>query len=781
MNNFKLRLKGFIGIKRGLGLDEITIDFSTVSGLTAFDGMNGAGKSTVLENLHPYSTLASRFGALYQHVFLRNSEKEFSFSYNGNHYRTLLKIDSQSGKSEGFIYKNAATKSETTGKIREYDKYIVNLLGTELMFFHSVFCAQNAMKLSDMTTGELKTLLSEFLNLDKLAGWEADSKEKITAVTGQLEQVDKQLLILNNKLAGFNDSSTMLAKNKEELTTCEASIEILKKKRVEYQAELEQLRDRKAKQEVLLSQKVNIEAKIIELNNTLAKEQADSNAELNKLRDAYKALQAQIKDNETLLQQADEINTAAEKEKSFQESIDRLTKDIETLTEEQTSYQLLLNGSMADLSCVQGALKDFEKEISNIKNDPEIATLSQSITHYTLQMDTLNIRDQNCQSSSCKFIVDALKAKEELPRLKEAFEEKKRGNDKATVDFNVFIAAAKDERIALEDKIAGFKKEIERISGINSDGRKLLAKYRFDLTKVKELAGKKTALEVAKSQYDSITKQMEDNALRGKELKVKWENRKSDLDGSIKDAQVSLAELEQRIDSNINELIKNNEKNAQVLERSISDSEKNINTTRANIMKLEAELASMASVEKELKAANDEKSRLQQDIADWTYLKNACGKNGLQAMEIDGAAPIITNFANDLLTQAFGPLFTVKFRTINDEGKECLDIIVISDDGEEILLDNLSGGQRVWILMALRLAMTLLSKEKSGRNFETFYADELDGALDPENALNFVNMYRSFMTMGGFKDGYFISHKPSCRGLADNNLMFAPGNNPTWQ
>ena len=30
MNKFKLRLKGFIGIKRGLGLDEITIDFGSI-------------------------------------------------------------------------------------------------------------------------------------------------------------------------------------------------------------------------------------------------------------------------------------------------------------------------------------------------------------------------------------------------------------------------------------------------------------------------------------------------------------------------------------------------------------------------------------------------------------------------------------------------------------------------------------------------------------------------------------------------------------------------------
>ncbi len=132
-----LRLKNFIGIQRGLSLPEISIDFSKRAGLIAFDGMNGAGKSTVLENLHGYPQLASREGALFHHVFSRTAERELSFSYGGHSYRTLLKIDCQSEKSEGFIWKNGA--SEVNGKIREYGKYIQVLLGSPELFFSSVF------------------------------------------------------------------------------------------------------------------------------------------------------------------------------------------------------------------------------------------------------------------------------------------------------------------------------------------------------------------------------------------------------------------------------------------------------------------------------------------------------------------------------------------------------------------------------------------------------------------------------------------------------------------
>jgi exonuclease SbcC len=773
----KLRLKGWTGIKRGLGLDEITIDFSNISGLVAFDGQNGIGKSSVLENLGPYNRLASRSGALYQHVFLRDSERELIFDYQGSEYKTLLKIDSQSGKSEGFIWQDG--KSLVNGKITEYSKMVTNLLGSPELFYSSVFCSQNAKKLSDLTTGELKSLLSEFLNLDKLAGYEVASKEKILSVTGELGGIDKQLLILNNKLSGLEDIKTKLTAAHADLDAQEQSIKQLKSKKSELTEELDQLKDKKSKQEVLIAQKANIEAKIKELNDTLAREQKDADAELNGLRVTYKSLQAEISKNEELLKQADEINAAADKEKEIQTAIDGFIGVIEDLNIQLSDWQKKEKDDTSDLSRAENDLISYQQFRDNLIGNPEIISLKKDIKQAEITMGLLESRDPNCQSTTCTFISAAVKARESLPELRAAYDSKENDVKIQNNDYEICISACQNTIRQKTEIINNYKKEISKINtSINLD-RQELAQCRLDLTKVRDLSAKKTALEVAKSQYESVTRQMEDNAAKGKELKVKWENRKSDLDGSIKDAQVSLAEI--KIDNDITVRMTAMGSAISDLDSSLSNIEKNMNTIRASIMRFEADLEARSEVERDLESARLEKDKLQSDISDWTYLRNACGKNGLQAMEIDGAAPIITAFANDLLTQAFGPLFTVKFRTINEDGKECLDIIVISDDGEEILLDNLSGGQRVWVLMALRLAMTLLSKEKSGRNFETFYADELDGALDPENALNFVNMYRAFMKAGGFKDGYFISHKPECRSMADHILMFEAGKNPAWQ
>lgn len=56
MQPLSLTLKGFRGIRSGLGRDELTLDFERLAGdaqLVAIVGGNGRGKSTLMECMHP--------------------------------------------------------------------------------------------------------------------------------------------------------------------------------------------------------------------------------------------------------------------------------------------------------------------------------------------------------------------------------------------------------------------------------------------------------------------------------------------------------------------------------------------------------------------------------------------------------------------------------------------------------------------------------------------------------------------------------------------------------
>ena len=163
MSVLRLKVRGHIGIKEGLGLDEIDLDFSRLSGLVAFVGKNGSAKSTCLELLQPYATVVSRKGAFSKHFFLRDSFKELHFPFQGHQYRSLIKIDPVSNRSEGYLWKDGAEKSLSDGKISNYNKVITDLLGSSDLFFASTFCAHNTSLLSIRRhQGNVKMCLSAY-------------------------------------------------------------------------------------------------------------------------------------------------------------------------------------------------------------------------------------------------------------------------------------------------------------------------------------------------------------------------------------------------------------------------------------------------------------------------------------------------------------------------------------------------------------------------------------------------------------------------------------------
>ena len=774
----KLRLRGFTGIKRGLGLEEINIDFSNITGLAACAGANGLGKSTVLENLHPYNALASREGALFNHVSRRDSEKELCFEYNGHDYKTLIKIDCQSGKSEGFIWKDG--ESVVNGKISTYSKYITEVFGSSNLFFNSVFCAQNATKLSDMTTGQLKTLFAEFLRLDRLQGYEETSKQVINVLSGKVSQIDVNIAALQKRLEGAEDIKTginVLEVLKIEQETSKADLSANLKAA---QEEREKLKEVIARTEVLTSQIDEMKKTLQGMEDTRKLEEAENESTLVKLRTQYQEISDEIRRMDAAWKNEAAIYAAIENKKALKELIETITFSLD-------------NAAHATVEA-QASVIDIEREIQELKSNvvlPEsdatyqdikftLMSCSQKIKAYEAQLQTLDVRDPECTSKTCSFIVAALEAEKDLPGLKEKYQQAETAKNQRAMDLMNNAAVIGRTVAEKEEGLKQARAQLKQQQDLQNLKRKELAEKRLELNRYQNLAGKQSEIAVAKSKKEDRVKALEENKKQGTAIAEAWKVKKQALDDQIAAQQNKIDEITASINVKAADTLDVINHHIESTANQIVETDRHISETTAKIAKLQGELSGITEATEQLKKAQEEKSKVSADIADWTYLKNACGKNGLQAMEIDGAAPIITGFANDLLSQAFGSLYTVKFQTQDENGKECLDIITITDDGEEVLLENLSGGQRVWVLMALRLAMTLLSKEKGGRNFETAFFDEMDGALDSYNAVNFVNLYKSFMQIGNFSTIPFISHKPECRSMADHILMFEPGKNPYW-
>jgi DNA repair exonuclease SbcCD ATPase subunit len=849
----KLRLSHWIGIRKGLALDEIELDFSDLSGLIALAGSNGTGKTTILESLQPYSRMVSRKGALQYHVYGRDAEKELSFEFQGDHYKTLIKIDSESGRSEGYLWKNG--ESLLDGKISNYNKYIVELFGSPELFFSSVFCGQGSKKLNEMTTGDLKKLFSEFLRLDTLVEYENTSKQCGVILSGQAEKLEREAASLKKLIDIYGEATAKLPDTKTDKQRHEQSLSELTNDLKQAETKLTDIQMSIQNNDLIRAAVKGIQDSRGRFESDIKADQKQSQAELSDLRSKYRTVDLEIVELESLLANEAEIRKAADawaeltvvngkrkdllgivakehfaiaqlvSKKETEKSDYKLETEKLSGAAENNRDRLILKAKHAietELSDKEAEKSDLEKIHGKIIGAAENNLNRLKIHLKTAKLSTADLdrRDRmlaeanepECESKVCPFITTALSAQSDIPKIEAELAEEikdiatmEKEYSDALIPINADIEALKQQEAgknltetpAIADeikKIDAMKKEccavLNRLSAETealrqqesekkSEKDQLEAKItesEGELEKIKGMADELPQVDTALTRKNDLGKRKAELTDEGIKIKASWGKRIFEKERQCAKAKIAIKEAEAKINQDAEHNLPVINNNITLIKSSITERTNLITDLSGRILSLEKEVIQKEQAKKDFETKTKERSRLVNESSEWAYLKSACSANGLRALEIDSVAPIITGYANDLLIGTFGPSYTIKFRTLDEETeREVLDIIIIRDDGSEVLIDNVSGGERVWLLKALRLSMTLIAKEKSGRNFLAGFADELDGALDVNHAIEFVQMYRAFMETGDFESFYFISHKPETVALADHTLRFGEG------
>ena len=838
----KIKIRGAIGIKKGLGLDEIEIDFENKTGLIALSGPNGRAKTTILELMAPYRTFASRKGALRHHFFLRDSIIERWYLFNGNKYHTVQKIDSGSDRSEAFIYLNNAEKSETNGKNTEYDNYIIDLFGSQVLFYNSVFCAQGSDNFADMTTGEIKGLFVEFLRLDRLAAYEEQSKkairfydEKKAVLDNEIYNIKVNIEKLSDldfktvKLIASNDRVDEDIKNNTLLIDeAQEKLEDLKKTKITNQINIDKVKE------------LDEQVKKLELDQAQIKRDRIAAEDIHSLSILEIAQERQklfpiINQKELIEKASGNLEFAKERDLHFSRIFEKILEDLATIDKELKVFDsdhlkplreqketlkndealLKLTGQAELIKLKLRQAKEKESSLlagkRNAENDIELAGFKKDV-EICKEKIAMSI-DPECKSTTCPALESIKDAKKHLLVLEFSFSSKQNEVDVSIKEFETGIKTAEafvskykadslvintdkaEREIFVQEQLDKINNEIEGVDQLvkehtsrylKIDSTKVFNRdsrdsYRKRIKEAEAMAGKLADLKIAESKKARLD-------LQENEKIEAWLETKGNFNSAFELKIKEIAKLNDEtllIDEKINlDVDQDIEVSSQFVEDKNQES-KELEEIRSQnneaLAVIKNELLKKEEAEKELEIKQDIKSKLEKELTDWTYLKISCSKTGLQALEIDGAAPLITKEANSLLEMTFGLDFQIKIVTQDPEsGKEVFWVMVIRGDGAEDKFENLSGGQKVWIAKALSLGMTLISKQKSGKAFATLFADEEDGALDREKAIDFIGLYRSMMQAGAFESCMYISHNPDVVAMADKVLDFS-GDSLVWR
>ena len=796
----RLTLTGFKGIRSGLGRESVTLDLEALVGdaaLVAIAGPNGRGKTTLMDNLHPYLVMPSRAGAdglgafsYYDHVYLPESQKELVWGHRGRRYKSHLvfRLNSKQRKTEAFLFEQEgagwkpvtlADGMASDGKVETYDLAVKSILGSQETFFTSVFSAQGKRALSAYKNGEIKSLLADLLGLDHIREQGAKAAEVVRQLKSGLGfirqeqgQAVEDILRLQREITTMGDVERDVGAAGQAKGLCAER--------------LEQARN-------TLST-LTAEATAATANET---RRSELKAERGRLVEENRACVGRTDDEERRLQQRSNSLTQriAVRRKLHYERRAQLLQQREAhrvtcnqLERVSHAHRLLgLASRVVELREVQVAATQADADkLDQLRS--QLRLTQQSVEGIEREAGQLALRQNDLNrrfglakavpcagtdlQGKCQLLGDAREAQSLLPsvdgQLATLAERKKQAL--------ASVAAAQPELTKLAQAPQRRNRAEQRLEA----SQERLSDLQLLAAREGEIRQAATALKAVDTELDALAEvapeQTEEEATERGELDAAIAR----LDAERNRLAQGLSESLQRVDAALQGLpAAFDAQRVAVARTALSQAEEAVrvaNEGEVSVLRRHEQLKGLKSQLERAQATKGEEgkraSRVESELSGWTLLAKCLSNDGVIALDIDDAGPTFSALANDLLLECYGPRFTLEVitqtATAKGELREDFDIIVHDGQrGESKSLKLVSGGERVWINECLTRAIALYLAGNTGRQYGTLFCDEADGPLDPERKRMFMEMKRAVLRVGGYAREYFVTQTPELTAVAD--------------
>jgi exonuclease SbcC len=734
-----LSLRGAIGIHKGQGKDEITLGLDAMEpGLVALLGKNGEGKTTLIENLHPFPELLTRPGKLQDHFRLRDSWRDLTFSdeRTGDTYRALIQIDGQNatGRAEYHLYRNGAPI--TNGRKEEYEQKIGELFGSLALFLRSAFVSQRPSKehpdLSDATKGEKKALFRELAGLDYLQAASESARERAKTLDREVELATARAESLERDADGAAGAEERRDGLRVEAEALEKKLAEVKAAGVRMKAVLEALAER------------------VEANRGRREQIRAIEAALSTIRSERERL---------VLVQAEAERALAGRE-TAQAGI----------TEHTELKQL-----EGDYERARGdVLKKREEILADYRRGADAAAAAERAVQSQITEKTAALADLRQQKAQKLGVIDAkqflLAQVLECPKCGHTF-----AQDEGT--HRAELEAAQAAVFNLDYDIAAVEREI---AGLVGESAKIVRPAEPELPDLGETDAELCNIRSRLSKIPLATLQATLRAAEEAQARIgASRERLAALAAEIPARERERAQIAAQLVAGV-------EVEHQVLAAQLETARDEYHAIDREITRLKAEVIHAEKQIEDLRARAAEAAEIRKVIGEkqaeagaWRFLERACGPDGIQALELDAMGPGIATVANNLLSAAYGSRFQVDFKTtrIGGTGKSKRQIedfqiwVYDTEAGTEQLFETLSGGESVWIRRALYDAFAIIRDRNTGQRFLTAFQDEADGALDPEARAAYFRMLEAAHRESGRVHTIVITHSESAQEMIGQRIV----------
>ncbi len=800
MSPESLRLKGFRGIRDGMGRDEIVLDLNRLPAeavLVALSGPNGRGKTTLMDNLHPYPVMPSRTTqdglgrfSYYEHLCLPEAEKELIWRHEGRRFRSHLvfRVSGSKRKTEAFLLEwidarwqpvSLADGTLSDGKMDTYTRCVLDILGSPEAFFTSVFAAQGRQPLSSYTSSAIKSLLAELL------GHAAILKQ--AAAAGEVAKLLKAgLVAVRTALADMETEWDTVGQAARDLPGAKAQETAARVAREAAQKAVQDARDRLTTLNGQASADQANAAHRQEIGRAMGQVDRDweaSTAQLKQQAEAQATRQRALERRQTA-----RIANLRSDQCALDKRLDSLNAVLAdasrigfAVRRSATAKDVFSKREARETACraqVQRA-RDIDASIAALRT--RIAGLEREAGRASLTAEDLTRRlglsgEVPCSGTEmqaqCKLLGDAREAKSLLPSAEHSIRRLSTEREEAALELRKLEAelaglgtvavafdiaerkrAAAGRRMQRFDRLAARAAEIDRArQDLGEALRQRAALGAVDDQPTAEEREERLAIDAAISQIAAARRTIDDKRTRETAALAQ---QLAQLPAPFDTASVQAAA----------KAVSEAQAAANAADQCLTATVRRVQTLADSASKREA-------LETKVADARGNVQRIEAKVIVWTLLAKALGNDGIVALSIDDAGPTLSTLANDLLLNCYGPRFTVSLRTqvatVKGEAREGFSIVVHdAQSGQTKELENTSGGERVWVNDCLTRAIALYLAQNSGRRYETLFSDEADGPLDEEHKRMFMAMKREVLRLGGYGREFFISQTPALTAMAD--------------